>query len=176
MSRSIIALALASLASFSVGCAVQHDDPTLRTDEGAVDQSEDAVTLAALYGSWEGDGGAIYSITFTKDAASTLGGFLKGRRFEATIDSGIRCITTPCASSTDVVGVYKTTSGVKLTLASYDKPSLAFSKVLGDYSMKLKGDTLTLTKSDKTIVETFHPVKLHTAKEITHAAETYAWP
>ena len=46
-------------------------------------------------------GGAFYSITFTTDAASTLGGF-KGRRFDATIDTGIRCITTPCPSTEQV--------------------------------------------------------------------------
>ena len=173
MRQPINSLVLASIAAAFVGCAVSHDDPT---SERAVDVSDDAVTLASLYGTWEGDGGTFYSITFTKDAAQTLGGGLQGRRFDATIDNGIRCITTPCDSSTEVAGVYKTTSGVKLTLASYDKPSYAFSRVLGDYSMKLAGDTLTLTKSDKTTVEAFHRVKLHTAKEITKAAEAYAWP
>ncbi|MEO7091838.1 MAG: hypothetical protein ABI175_01225 [Polyangiales bacterium] len=173
MRPSIFTVALACSALAFAGCALQQEDPV---SEGSVDDTEDAVTLAALYGTWEGDGGAFYSLTFTKDAASTLGG-LKGRRFEATIDTGIRCFTTPCSSSAEVVGVYKTTSGVKLTLSAYDKPSREFARVLGDYKMKLVADTLTLTRSsDPTVVESFHRVKLHTAKEMTKAAEAYAWP
>lgn len=174
MRSSLLALILASSAVAFLGCAVQHDDDL--TDEGTIDESADAVTLAALYGTWEGEGGAFYTLTFTKDPASTLGGGLKGRRFEASIDTGIRCITTPCPSSTEVSGVYKTTSGIKLTLASYDRPSLEFSRVLGDYRMKLVRDTLTLTKYDGTIVESFHKLKAHTAKEVTAAAEAHAWP
>ncbi len=172
--RLFQAFLLASAAATTfLGCAVQHDGAT----EEATETAEDAVTLAALYGTWQGEGGKFITLSFTTDKAETLGGYMKGRRFEATIDTGIRCITTPCPSSIEASGVYKTTSGVKLTLNSYDKPSREFGAVLGDYSMKQSGDKLTLTKSDdKTVVESFHRVKLHTDKEVVAAAEAHAWP
>lgn len=150
-----LALGAMVAASFALsGCAVESTD-----DEGEItDTSDDAVTYASLKGTWVGEDGIIYSLTLTKDKAETLGGFLKGYRFDATIDTGVRCITTPCdGASTEVSGVYKVV-GTKLTLASYDKPSLAFSKILGDYKIatKAKVTKLTLTKSDTGTVEHFH--------------------
>jgi hypothetical protein len=173
MRRSVLApvlvLALLSTTAF-FGCASADDGI-----EGEVGQSEDEIALASLYGTWAGQGGAFYSITFTKDAASTLGG-MKGRRFEASIDTGIRCITTPCPSQADVVGVYKLAHGTQLTLSAYDKPSREFAKVLGDYSLKIKNGKLTLTKSDRSSVQTFDKVVLHTPTQVLAAAKSYAWP
>lgn len=173
MRRSILALLLASFTAAFCGCAAPQGDVD---SEGDVAQSEDALALASLYGTWNDQGGAFYTITFTKEPASTFGG-LKGRRFEATIDTGIRCITTPCPSQVDVSGVYKLTHGTQLTLAAYDKPSVELAKVLGAYGVKLKANALTLTKrSDRTIVQTFDKAVVHTAGEIFAAAEAHAWP
>lgn len=161
MRRSLLALILGCASIALVGCAVPHDDVDPEAD---VAQSEDALALASLYGTWNDQGGAFSTITFTKAAASTFGGF-KGRRFEASIDTGI------------VSGVYKLTHGTQLTLAAYGKPSPELAKVLGEYGVKLKAKTLTLTKkSDRTIVQTFDKAVLHSAAEILAAAEAYAWP
>lgn len=145
-----LAVLLASASLLFAGCAIQNEGGTV---EGTVEQSDDALATHALYGSWEAVSGPIYSIEFTADYAETLGGFLKGKGFNATVDNGTRCITTPCPSTDVVAGVYKVRKGTKLTLASFDKPSLAFSHYLGDYSIKLaKSGLLTLTKSDGTVV------------------------
>jgi hypothetical protein len=154
---SLSLLAAAAAATFAVsGCAMQNADPA---DEAEVAESEQALALASLYGKWEGESGTIYSIDFSKDAAETLGGFLKGRSFTASIDTGIRCFTTPCPSQADVGGVWKLSNGTKLTLASYDKPTAAFGKILGDYSVKITNAKLVLTKKDGTLVESFHRPK-----------------
>lgn len=147
--RTFAAL-LASASLLFAGCALQND---AGNDEGAVEQSEDALVASKLVGSWEAVSGPIYTIDFTADYAETLGGFLKGKGFTATVDNGVRCITTPCDSVDEVGGVYKTTKGTVLTLASFDRPSLAFSRYLGDYTMSLsKSGILTLKKTDGTVV------------------------
>jgi hypothetical protein len=151
--RSIAALFAASF--LFAGCAAQPADTS---DDGQTESADDAIATSTLYGTWEGEGGKIYKITFEKTSSSTLGG-MKGRAFTATIDTGIRCITTPCPSSTDVAGVYKLSHGTKLTLSAYDKPTKEFAAILGDYSVKVKAGNLTLTKSDGT-KETFHPAKV----------------
>lgn len=152
---SLSFLAAAVVASLSLsGCAVENADSN---DEGSVTAAEDELALKSIYGAWEGEGGKIYTIDFSKNAAQTLGGFLKGRSFTASIDTGARCITTPCdVAQADVGGVYKLANGSKLTLASYDKPTAAFGAILGDYSIKLVGKKLVLTKRDGTLTETFH--------------------
>jgi hypothetical protein len=153
MIRSLIALMIA--AASLTGCAVQSQGGD---DEGAVDESEDALAAAKLYGTWDGEGGPFYSITFTKDYAETLGGGLKGKRFDASIDTGVRCITYPCdAAQLDVSGVYKLSKGYRLTLASYDRPSLEFSKILGEYNVYLgKDGKLTLIHRETGNKEVFH--------------------
>lgn len=152
MRRSLFAVFFA--ASCFAGCAVQSQE---EPNDGVTDSSEDALALASLYGTWIGDGGKFYEITFSKDAAETLGGGLKGRRFDAKIDTGVRCIAAPCDAATlEASGVYKLSHGTSLTLASYDRPSLEFSKVLGDYSVKVSKGVLTLTKKDGSFKETFH--------------------
>ena len=152
MRSTLFAVMFAS--TLFAGCAMQTD----AEDDGNVAGSEDELTKTQIVGTWIADTGPIYEITFTKDYAETLGGFLKGRQFSAEVDNGIRCITTPCDSSDSVGGVYKlSNSGKTVTLASYDKPSLTFSKYLGDYasSINSKG-ILTLTKKDGTVAGTFH--------------------
>jgi hypothetical protein len=151
--RTMVGLTISMLAL--AGCAA--DTTTHETEQTATSEAE-ALTYADLYGTWIADTGPIYEITFDKDAAETLGGFLKGHHFSATVDNGIRCVTTPCPSSDQVGGVFKKASGTstKVTLASYDKPSAVFAKYLGDYTAKVTSTKLTLKKQDGTIAGTFH--------------------
>jgi hypothetical protein len=165
MLRFALALLLACGTTALSGCAIPQGEPSPDSPDEEVAQSEDALALASLYGTWKSPAGAIGTITFTRDAASTFGG-LKGRRFEVTLGAGL-----------DVTGVYKLTHGTQLVLAAYDRPSLELAKILGEYSVKKKGTTLTLTKrSDRTVVQTFQPAVVHSAAEITGAAEAYVWP
>lgn len=92
MTRSLVALMIAASSLF--GCAVSSQGD----DDGVVDESEDALAQSALYGTWDGEGGPFYSLTFTKDYAETLGGGLKGKRFDASIDTGARSASTTSTS------------------------------------------------------------------------------
>jgi hypothetical protein len=144
--RALIALFAAASLVFT-GCAVQSEG----ADQDETESAADALTKKQIVGTWEmKTGGTIYEITFTEEYAETLGGFLKGRKFTATIDNGVRCITTPCPSTDEVTGVYKVSnSGKTVTLASYDKPSLSFSKILGAYASNLSSKgVLTLDAKD----------------------------
>lgn len=151
MNRTVLAVMLAAASTLFAGCAVQTEGD----NDGPVTESEDALSTKGLQGTWIADTGPIYRIEFTATPAETLGGFLKGKSFNADVDNGIRCITTPCDSSDGVGGVYKV-SGNTVTLASYDKPSLVFSRYLGDYKATLSGSKLTLKKTDGTVAGTFH--------------------
>ena len=147
-----LALTMATLSVFAVGCAaeVQNEEETDATG------SESALAVSRLKGKWDSTSGPIYSITFTGKAASTLGGGLKGHEFTAHIDTGIRCITTPCPSETEVSGIYRSV-GNKMTLASFDRPTAEFARILGDYTSTLSNTDkkLHLVKADGTINESF---------------------
>lgn len=146
MNRFLTACLLAA-SMFAGGCALQTEESV--EDPSAA--SEDELTTAQLAGIWVAESGPIDRIEFTKDKAKTLGGW-SGRQFSASVDNGVRCITTPCPSSDDVAGVYRVSFGTRVTFASYDKPSLTFSKYLGDYTMYLKNKQLHLKKTDGTVV------------------------
>lgn len=146
----ILAALLASASLLFAGCAIENAGTN---DEGATESADDALATADLYGTWEAVSGPIYKIEFTETKAKTLGGW-SGREFFATVDNGVRCITTPCPSSDDVGGVYRVSFGTRVTFASYDKPTATFAKYLGDYKLDLSKKTgvLTLTKTDGTVV------------------------
>ncbi len=154
MKASLLVLTSIFASIFAMGCAATPAEDGEELGDTA--SNEEALSASNIYGSWEAETGPIHDITFTRDYAETLGGGLKGRRFEATVDNGVRCITTPCDSSDEVGGVYKLTGGSKLTLASYDRPSLVFSRYLGDYRVTLRRNKLTLSKLDGTVEGTFH--------------------
>ncbi len=147
----VLACSMFAAAGMTAGCAVEP-----AADQEEIQSADEALTYASLKGTWTGVDGIIYSLDLTKDHASTMGG-LKGYKFSATIDTGVRCIMAPCdAASTTVSGVYKV-DGSKLTLASYDKPTATFAKILGDYKVasKDKVTKIKLTKSDGTLTENF---------------------
>ncbi len=147
MSFFRFAAGLVLSSTLALGCSAA-------TDGDHEDANAEALR-ADLYGKWEGSG-KITRIDFTHDYAETLGGFTKGKRFTATIDTGIRCITTPCNSSVDVDGVYTTHTGSGLTLLSFDKPSHEFAVILGDYRYDATASKLKLTKKDGSLTESFH--------------------
>jgi hypothetical protein len=144
-----------SFAALSVlgGCAADAV-PT----EGDVSRSEDAMsTKKALLGKWDADTGIIYNLELTNDYAETLGGFLKGHRFQATVDNGVRCITTPCPSSDVLSGVYAI-KGDKITFASYDRPIASFANIAGEYRFHVTAKKLAMDRCDGSAAasSTFH--------------------
>ncbi len=152
-------LAMVGASVFAVGCAAEVSQPVSQTGVDSTEATateESDLSISRLIGTWEATTGPIYSIEFTGKVAQTLGGGLHGHRFTARIDTGIRCITTPCPSETEVSGVYKSV-GNKLTLASYDRPSAEFARILGEYKHSLSnGDkNLKVDKADGTIHQAF---------------------
>ena len=143
------AVAVATVGFAIAGCAAETSQ-----DETDTTANED-LTVSRLKGHWTSDSGPIYSIDFTTKPAHTLGGFVSGHQFTAQIDNGVRCITTPCPNIDTVTGVYKSNGG-KLTIASYDKPTASFGRILGEYAHALSNadGTLTVDKSDNTVHET----------------------
>jgi hypothetical protein len=132
-----------SFAALSVlgGCAADAV-PT----EGDVSRSEDAMsTKKALLGKWDADTGIIYNLELTNDYAETLGGFLKGHRFEATVDNGVRCITVPCPASDVLSGVYAI-KGDTITFASYDRAIASFANIAGEYRFRVTAKQLSMAK------------------------------
>ena len=148
-----------SLAALSVlgGCAADAESTDGSTD-GDVSHSEDALsTKKALLGKWDADTGIVYNLELTNDYAETLGGFLKGHRFEATVDNGVRCITTPCPSSDVLSGVYAI-KGDKITFASYDRPIASFANIAGEYRFHVTAKKLSMDRCDgsQAASSTFH--------------------
>ncbi len=149
MNVAKLAIALVTVGLSVAGCAAETSQ-----DETDGTATQD-LAVSRLKGIWVSSNGPIFSIEFTSKNAQTLGGFVHGHEFTAHIDNGVRCITTPCPNVDVVTGVYKSNGG-KLTLTSFDKPSLDFSRIIGDYTHALSNadGTLTIDKSDNTIHET----------------------
>jgi hypothetical protein len=156
MTQTRLAMTAAlSFVALSVlgGCAAD----AVSTD-GDVSQSEDALsTKKALLGKWDADTGIVYNLELTNDYAETLGGFLKGHRFQATVDNGVRCITTPCPSSDVLSGVYAI-KGDKITFASYDRPIASFANIAGEYRFHVTAKKLSMDRCDGSAAasSTFH--------------------
>jgi hypothetical protein len=136
-------LGAALLATAISGCAAETEPM-----EEEVSETQSEELKKNLVGKWEADSGPIYNIEFTKEPAAPLGSQRKdGLRFVATIDTGIRCITTPCPSSLEVSGIYYT-RGSNLQLVSYDRPSRELARYLGDYRYTVSAKKLSMTKKD----------------------------
>jgi hypothetical protein len=150
------------VSTLSVACAA----PTAATSEEAEQATAEALGYTSLAGSYASTDGPIYTINFTKTAAQTLGGGVKGHSFTATMDNGIRCIAAPCPSTSDVTGVY-VVSGHKLTLAAYDRPAAFFARVLGDYTITQGKDGVQIDKKDGTVSEALHRVHGEACGDVT---------
>ncbi len=156
-------LALSAAVSFATlsvlgGCAANTASTDGAADGDVTSQSAEALsTKKALLGKWDADTGVIYNLELTNDYAETLGGFLKGHRFEATVDNGLRCFTTPCPSSDVLSGVYAV-KGDKITFASYDRPIATFAKIAGEFRFHVTAKKLSIEKCDGSAAasSTFH--------------------
>ncbi len=168
-----LALAAVFASSFVVGCAVDTSNESATEN---VASESDALSAAAtcesdLKADWQNTaGGTIRSIAFTDEAARTVDG--RGdKKFTAVLDTGIRCITTPCPSETTVTGIYKA-SATSVTLLARDKPTALFNSILGTYKVTTTDSSLTLKKDGAT--QTFGKVAAFCVTyETTDAGHTF---
>jgi hypothetical protein len=129
----------AFLAALTAGCAVESspaDDP--QADEAAASQDELSSAASKLVGTWEGQG-TVRPPSFQKLELTKRG------TFSADIDTGIRCITTPCPSFVHLEGTFTAT---KSYLRLRPRASDRSQQYAGYYRYTLKGDALSLSRSD----------------------------
>lgn len=149
----MIALALGGAFALTAGCAVEAGDEA-DAEEAAASEDELHASARRLVGAYHGEGAArppsFEGIVFQADGT-----------FFADVDTGIRCITTPCPSHVRLEGRYTATR-------NYLRLRPATGKTEGFYGRfryQLSGDRLTLSRSDwKGWKESF-------AKEISYCAQ-----
>lgn len=134
---SALALGCASLAA--PGCAADADPvDDADAEEAAASQDEINAAQAKLVGAFHGNGGSARPPTFQGLVFNQDGTFF------ADVDTGIRCITTPCPSNVRLTGKFTATkSYVRLNA----KPGAEASDFYGRYKYTLVGDKLSLTRT-----------------------------
>jgi hypothetical protein len=119
----------------AVACGTAPMDAT-GEDEAAINRSWEKVT-----GAYQGDAG-IYGIVFESTPD------VHGHHFFADVDNGIRCITTPCPSTSRLEGYYTVTSkSLWLHVTSGDSGAFDYA---GKYAWKSTGKGIALTKDGST--------------------------
>lgn len=130
------------LASLSAGCVGSADSVADDTEA-----TSDALTVRAwepIVGAWVGTTGAFQGLVIT---ATPEG---QGRHFFADVDTGIRCITTPCPSQAHLEG--RVTAGSRnLTLRHPDRPSTESARFYATYAYTVTGSTLTLSQDGRVV-------------------------
>jgi hypothetical protein len=124
---SLVAVALATTGAIT-GCAADTSN-----DEGVVEESEEELTKAgkALIGSYKDDSGKFHGLILTNVKAG------QANEFIADVDTGIRCITTPCPSSERITGTF--TAGTKTITFKSSTASALVQPLLGKYNYLVQG-------------------------------------
>ena len=130
------------VAALSSGCLGGADATVDETDVSA-----DELSLRAwdgLTGAWVATSGSFQGLVITRTPVG------QGRQFFADVDTGIRCITTPCPSQAHLEG--RVTAGTRnLTLRYADRPSAEAAPFYGTYAYTLSGSTLTLSQRGRVV-------------------------
>jgi hypothetical protein len=130
---SLVALALASTGALA-GCSAD----TSNGDEDVVEGTEEELTKAgkALIGSYKDDSGAFQGLILTSVKAG------QANEFVADVDTGIRCITTPCPSSERITGTF--TAGPKTITFKSTSASQNVQHLLGKYNYLVQGNKFSI--------------------------------
>ncbi|MBL8601954.1 MAG: hypothetical protein JNK72_08520 [Myxococcales bacterium] len=145
LSRTMRLVGAVVLASTLGGCygageAIEADEAS---DPISLEEAR-SQSWESLLGAWRGTSGPFTGLVFTRQTQRT------GRHFFADVDTGIRCITTPCPSSARMEG-YFTAGSVTVTLRHPDRPSVETAPFFGRYDYTLRGNTLTLSQRGRVI-------------------------
>ena len=137
--NAFFALATASFvaASALTGCAA---DTTEGADDGVDPEvTTDELTAAGkkLIGAYKDDSGAFKGLVLTDEKVGAR------NKFFADVDTGIRCITTPCPSAERIEGTF--TAGTK-TITLYSTSAVNAKHLLGKYNYLVQGSKLTLSR------------------------------
>ena len=138
-SVSFAALALVAAGSLA-GCAA--DTSSTDADEGVAEESSDELNAAgkALIGSYTDDTGAFQGLVLTSKKVG------QRNEFFADVDTGLRCITTPCPTFQRIEGTF--TAGSKTITLYSTTASIPAQHLLGKYNYVVQGDKLTLTRKN----------------------------
>ncbi len=131
------------VSALSAGCIGGGDDTLDETDVTADELSNR--DWERLAGAWVGTSGPFQGLVITRTPEG------QGRHFFADVDTGIRCITTPCPSQAHLEG--RVTAGTRnLTFRHPDRPSPEAAPFYGTaYAYTLNGTTLTLAQSGRIV-------------------------
>jgi hypothetical protein len=133
---SLVALVAVSALA---GCAAEATDDVADVGGDMAETSDtEALTQAgkALIGEYTDDTGAFRRLVLTAEKVG------QANKFIADVDTGIRCITTPCPSSLTIEGTF--TAGTKtITFKVPGKPNAA-SHLLGKYNYIVQGEKFSL--------------------------------
>lgn len=108
-------------------------------DQGSASEEVSLASSSQLIGAWEGVDGTFTGLVFTRHRERT------GRHFFADVDTGIRCITTPCPSSAHLEG-YFTAGSRTFTLRHPDRPSPDAAPFYARYNYTVVGNTMTVSR------------------------------
>lgn len=139
LARTLTGLSL--VAAFAAGCVGAPDAAIDDGDEVSAEEVR-STSWERLVGAWEGTSGPFTGLVFTATPQGS------GHHFFADVDTGIRCITTPCPSGARLDGSF-TAGPLTITIRHPDRPSPEAAPFYGRYYYQLQGDTLTLSRSGR---------------------------
>jgi len=135
---------LGAVSSLS-GCVGAGADTSAVEEEDAVTAEElRAPSWSQLRGAWRGQSGPYTGLVLTETREGN------GRHFFADVDTGIRCITTPCPSGGRIEGRY-TSGPLTLTLSPVGRPSRELAEYYGRFYYTLQRNTLTLVRGGRVV-------------------------
>src|SRR5215213_7192771 len=133
-----LTIGLSTLALLSLGALAGCTADTSNADDDDVESAEGELSAAgrALIGSYKDDSGSFRGLILTGNKVG------QGAEFIADVDTGIRCITTPCPSSEHIKGTF--TAGSKTITLKSSTASQHVQHLLGKYNYLVQGEKFSL--------------------------------